>query len=88
MHLTLVMCDRVKKEKTLLHSTTMPPKSATEKLAEAKVRHDAMQCKLKEAQCEADWEEADWACEERKKKEHEEHEKCDAKKHEEATKML
>ena len=57
----------------------MPPKSAADKLAEMKARHNVMQHELEEAQCEVDWEDADWAHEECEKCE-----KCDTKKHEEA----
>ena len=37
----------------------MSPKTTAEKLAEAKARHDKMECELKEAQREADREEAE-----------------------------
>jgi len=50
----------------------MSSKTTAKQLAEMKARHDTMQCKLEEAQCEADWEEADWVHKECNKKEHEE----------------
>ena len=44
-------------KKFLFFSTTMLPKSTTDKLAEAKAKKEQLEHKLEEAQCEADWEE-------------------------------